>query len=207
VASKPEECRFVRAGHYIPRRICWRRARANHLRKLLQKAELGRRDVPDRPVHTHAAYLWRAWLFAWRQEVSLAIESHNGVSFLLRWREGVRTVQVRRRGCGPCGTGRSKTKSRAAVRRSSALIPSPGSTQINYIVMLGKRLPCHTFGEKSRGNTVDNGLTCGRAGETSLDRPVSGPDVDEPLSKNPTYRPLSLARTSVLHILLSRGED
>jgi len=120
-------------------------------RKLLQKAELERADVPDRPVHMRTAYVWRAWLFAWRQEVSLAIESHIGVSFFPPWREGVPAVQVRRRGAG-------KTKYWAALRRSSALIPSPGSTRTNYIVILGMRLLYHTCSGKSRGKFVEIGV-------------------------------------------------
>ena len=51
-----------------------------------------------------------------------------------------------------------KTGSCPADRRSSALIPPPGSTQINYIVMLGMPLLYHTCSEKSRGKCVEIGV-------------------------------------------------
>ena len=69
--------------------------------------------------------------------------------------------------------------------------------------MLGISSLYHTRSEKSRGKTVDNGLICGRAGEPSLDRPVSGPDVDEPMSGYATYR--ELARSCRGRSLVGRG--
>ena len=87
--------------------------------------------------------------------------------------------------------GAGKAKSCAAGRRSSALIPSPGSTQINYIVILGMGTPYHTCSGKSRGKSVDIRLICGPAGEPSPDRPVSGSDVEEPQSGDPANRELS----------------
>ena len=77
------------------------------------------------------------------------------------------------------------------MRRSSALIPSPGSTQINYSVILGMGTPYHTCSGKSRGKSVDIRLICGPAGEPSPDRPVSGSDVEEPQSGDPANRELS----------------